>query len=77
MVINLIRNKKLFICGILLSILGLTSAVMDKDKVVFAVNCGGEEFEDSNGINFVKVIRTLFNKLYMINNCYLIYKLVT
>jgi len=27
---------------------------MPKEKVVFAVNCGGEEYEDTNGVNFVK-----------------------
>jgi hypothetical protein len=36
---------------------------MDKEKVVFAVNCGGEEYEDTNGINFIKVKTNLYNKI--------------
>jgi hypothetical protein len=60
-------NFNLFI--ILISLFALTQAVMDKEKIVFAVNCGGEEYEDSNGINFVKVIFKIKNSLLLkINN---------
>jgi len=31
------------------------NSAIAKEKVVIAVNCGGDDIEDSNGVNFVKV----------------------
>ncbi len=61
-------NRKLITFSVVffVCLINLINAEMNKDKVVFALNCGGEEFEDSNGIVWVKVIIEYFfqnNKL--------------
>jgi hypothetical protein len=46
-------NKLLIIC---LSLFSLTIASnMNSDNVVVAINCGGEKFKDSDGIEYEKV----------------------
>jgi len=40
---------------LLTCIFSKANSSMAKEKVVIAVNCGGDDLEDSNGVNFVKV----------------------
>ena len=48
----MIAFKLLLIC---LS-LTMTFCKLDKEKVVIAINCGGAEFTDSDGVEYIKVI---------------------
>lgn len=34
----------------------MTLCKLDKEKVVIAINCGGPEFTDSDGVEYMKVI---------------------
>jgi hypothetical protein len=38
-----------------------TFCKLDKEKVVLAINCGGPEFTDSDGVEYIKV-KKLKNK---------------
>lgn len=33
----------------------MTFCKLDKEKVVIAINCGGPEFTDSDGVEYIKV----------------------
>jgi hypothetical protein len=35
---------------------------LDKEKVVIAINCGGPDFTDSNGVDYIKVIKKFKKK---------------
>lgn len=48
--------KIIFVLLISLVLLANISSKVDKDKVVFAVNCGGDEYIDKNGIVYQAVI---------------------
>lgn len=48
----MIAFKLLLIC---LSVT-MTFCKLDKEKVVIAINCGGPEFTDSDGVEYIKVI---------------------
>ncbi len=49
----MIAFKLLLIC---LSV-SMTFCGLDKEKVVIAINCGGPEFTDSNGVEYLKVTK--------------------
>lgn len=51
----MIAFKFLLIC---LSVT-MTFCKLDKEKVVIAINCGGPEFTDSDGVEYIKVTKIL------------------
>jgi hypothetical protein len=46
---------------ILLSIIAVCISTINPENVIIAINCGGEEFKDSNGITYEKVPPSLTN----------------
>jgi hypothetical protein len=49
-------NKIIFNCIILSILLNIVTSNVNPVNVVAAINCGGEEFRDSDGILYEKVI---------------------
>lgn len=47
----MIAFKLLLLC---LSV-SMTFSKLDKEKVVIAINCGGPEFTDNDGVEYIKV----------------------
>jgi len=52
------RKFSILIKILLISLLAsLTFCKLDKEKVLIAINCGGPEFTDSNGVEYMKVFK--------------------
>jgi hypothetical protein len=53
----MLKKQSIILLKILLSFLIFSSVFskLDKSKVLIAINCGGPEFTDSDGVEYIKV----------------------